>query len=327
MNFWPVKSSSAPRRAFSKRNDNEKPNGLSTRRGGTAPATNLTRLAACFLLAVFASVSQAGTYDPQVGQPGSLGIADTSSSFVEWASTVDSLVRGPEDITNPGLGLASAGTASSALGSPIGQLGRVVSLGDGGSITVGFNTPITNGPGDDFAVFENGFLSGGPGLAYLELGLVAVSSDGTDFFTFPAVSETQTTTQVTAFGLLDASNLYDLAGKYISGYGTGFDLSELANVSPLLNVNDITAVRVTDVVGSIDPLYGTKDPLGNYINDPFTTPFASSGFDLNAVGVINAVPEPSSWVLCLTALVALGVVALKKWGFAGRMRALVSGAY
>jgi hypothetical protein len=265
---------------------------------------------------VFAGIEsvRAGTFDPQAGQAGSLAILDTSSAFTEWASSVVSLNRGPEDITNPGLGLVTSGTAANALGSPVGNTSRTVSLGDGGSITLGFNQPITNGAGDDFAVFENGFLSGSAGMAYLELGLVSVSSNGSDFFTFPAVSETQTTTQVTSFGLLDATNLHDLAGKYVSGYGTGFDLSELAGVSPLLNVNDVTQVRITDAVGSINPAYGTKDSLGNFINDPFTTPFASSGFDLNAVGVINAVPEPASWIMGLLGLLTVIAVAMKsRW--------------
>ena len=39
--------------------------------------------------------------------------------------------------------------------------------------------------------------------------------------------------------------------------------------------NNVTEVRITDVVGSIDPWYGTRDSLGNLINDPFKTPFAS----------------------------------------------------
>ncbi len=124
-----------------------------------------------------------------------------------------------------------------------------------------------------------------------------VSSDGVHFFRFPSVSETQTTTQIGGFGLLDATNLHDLAGKYIAGYGTGFDLSELAGVSPYLNINDVTEVRITDVVGSIDHITEPATPSGIMINDPFPTPFASSGFDLNGVGVINmaSVPEPAQW--------------------------------
>ena len=52
-------------------------------------------------------------------------------------------------------------------------------------------------------------------------------------------------------------------------------------------------------VGSINPLYATYDSLGNMVNDPWPTNGASSGCDLDAVGVINAAaaPEPSSLAL------------------------------
>ena len=267
-------------------------------------------------LGLIPAASVRADYDPQVGQPGSLGIIKTSPAFTEWASSVVSITRGPQDITDPNSPLASFGSPSNALGPGIGQslTYNVVSLGDGGSITLGFDRPIVNGTGADFAVFENGFRSGATGLAFLELATVAVSSDGIHFFTFPAVSLTQTTTQVGGFDLLDARNLYDLAGKYIAGYGTGFDLSELAGVSPLLNVNDVTEVRVTDVVGSIDPRYGTRDSLGNFINDPFTTPYPTGGFDLNAIGVIHAaaVPEPSSLALVAVALGIGGLVSRRR---------------
>lgn len=254
-------------------------------------------LAAC-LVALLAPATTRASYDPQIGQPGSLGIAKASSAFVEWASSVQSFTPGPQDISNPNSPLANFGSPTS----PLGSGGGIVSLGDGGSITLGFDRPIVNGAGADFAVFENGFASGATGLAFLELAFVDVSSDGVNFFRFPSVSLTQTSTQVGGFGLLDASNLHDLAGKYIAGYGTGFDLDELAGVSPLLDVNHVISVRITDVVGSIDPRYGTRDSLGNLINDPFTTPFASGGFDLSGVGVINAaVPEPSSGLLAATA--------------------------
>jgi hypothetical protein len=41
------------------------------------------------------------------------------------------------------------------------------------------------------------------------------------------------------------------------------------------------------VIGSTDTALGTKDSKGNIINDPWPTNFASSGFDLDAIGVIN----------------------------------------
>ncbi|ODT98799.1 MAG: hypothetical protein ABS79_05325 [Planctomycetes bacterium SCN 63-9] len=265
--------------------------------------TSLILFASMHLLPQIAS---AGIYDPQVGQPGSLGIPKSSPLFQEWASTVISFNPGPQDIANPGGPLVTFGSPTNALGSGNGDnTYGVVSLGDGGSITLGFDRPIANGAGADFAVFENGFLSGGAGLAFLELAFVDVSSDGINFFRFPSVSLTQTATQVGGFSLLDASNLHSLAGKYIAGYGTGFDLEDLVGISPLLNVNHIIQVRITDVVGSINPAYGSRDSLGNLINDPYSTPFASSGFDLNGVGVINAVPEPSS-----IALVAVGCAGL-----------------
>ena len=264
--------------------------GMARRRGRKVVA------AAAVLVVGLGSVGSArADFDPQVGQPGSLGIARTSSAFVGWASSVASITRGPQDISNPNSPLANSGDPVNALGTT----GGTVSLGDGGSITLGFDRAITNGAGADFAVFENGFTSGSAGLAYLELGFVEVSSDGQNFFRFDATSLTQTATQVGSFGLLDASKLNNLAGKYIAGYGTGFDLAELAGRSPLLDVNAVRFVRIVDVVGSIDSRYGTKDSLGNLINDPFTTPFASSGFDFSGIGVIHAVPEPSAIALAI----------------------------
>jgi hypothetical protein len=148
-----------------------------------------------FIAVAAVTPARAGTFDPQVGQPGSLGIGNARPYFTEWASSVVSITRVPEDIANPASPLASFGTPSQALGYADGVSTHVVSLGDGGSITLWFATPIANGPGADFAVFENGFLSGSPGLAFLELGFVDVSSDGVHFFRFPSVSETQTANQ------------------------------------------------------------------------------------------------------------------------------------
>ncbi len=262
---------------------------------------------------------------------GTIGTAWNSPAVQEWADQVDSLTRGPVDIQNPTGALATFGTASQALGqsNALQSSGNVVSLGDGGSIVLSFAQPIGNGPGPDLSVFENGFASGSGGLGFLELGFVSVSSDGTDFFTFPSVSLTQTTTQVGGFGTLDPTNIYDLAGKTFAGVGTDFDLSELAGVSPLLNVNDVQYVKVTDVIGDINPLYASHDSLGNIINDPYSTPFPSGGFDLDAVAVLNigAAPEPCTWALTAVGLALLAwrirrtrtaalVAALAMTGFA-----------
>ena len=252
------------------------------------------------LLSAFApSLALAGPY-------ASHGLTTTNTSFAGWATGFQSLVRGPQDITVPNGAKASVGTGADALGAPTGT--GVVSLGDGGSITLTFDRPIANGAGDDFAVFENGFSNGGS-LVFAELAQVAVSSDGSNFFTFPSVSLTPTATQVGGFGYLDPTNIHNLAGQFVAKEGTPFDLSDLLGVSSLLNLNAVRYVRMTDVVGSIDPAYGSKDSLGNPINDPFKTPFASGGFDLDAVGVIHAAPVPEPATI---GALAFGLLALRR---------------
>jgi len=285
-------------------------------------ARRLVPAVALIASSVFFSIgpAKAGPFSPAADQPGSTGISGTSTFIQEWANSVVTFAPGPVNITNPTGAKASFGTPSNALGpsdSTQTNPNNVVSLGDGGSITLSFAQPITNGPGADFAVYENGFPeSGVPNAYFLELATVAVSSNGVNFFTFPSVSLTQTTTQVGGFGTLDPTNLYNLAGSEIVGYGTPFNLDDLAGVSPLLNINDITQVRVTDVIGNINTTLGpgtyTTDDASNpifngaygttnhLINDPYPTPFNSGGFDLDAIGVLNTltVPEPSMiWYL------------------------------
>ena len=238
------------------------------------------------------------------------GIAANDPAFKGWGTVVIDYNLGPVDIANPGGAVASFGTTANTLGpadATVAAPFSVLSLGDGGYITLGFASAITNGPGADFAVFENGFESGSPGIFFLELAFVEVSSNGTDFFRFPAISLTSTASQVGSFGSIDSTNLYNLAGKQAVGFGTGFDLSDLIGISPFLDINFITQVRIRDVVGSINPLYATYDSLGNIVNDPWKTNFNTGGFDLDAIGVLNQIPEPSEVALLF---MGLGVVIL-----------------
>ncbi len=231
-----------------------------------------------FAVLTFWSISFSQSFAPPAGQVGSTAIHKDSTIILSWANNC-AVTRGLADITNSSLGDASFGVATDAIG--VADGGSVVSLGDGGEAILSFGTLITNGPGPDFVIFENSFSE-----TFLELAFVEVSSDGINFFRFPAISETQTSTQIGGFGSVDCRYLYNLAGKYKANYGTPFDLDDVAGTLGL-NENAITHVKIIDAVGSIDPLYGSQDSQGNYINDPFTTPFASSGFDLDAVGVIN----------------------------------------
>lgn len=220
-----------------------------------------------------------GQFAPAAGSVGSTAVAKDSSILVAWA-THCVVQRGPMDISRPSLGLASAGTPLHATGAA--GDGLTVSLGDGGSATLTFARPIQNGPGADFAVFENAFNN-----TFLELAFVEVSSDGQNFVRFSAISNTDTTTPVGSFGAVNPRHLYNLAGKYRANYGTPFDLEELRGASALLDINAITHVRLVDVVGSLQDAYARRDSRGYKINDPWNTPFASSGFDLDAVGVIH----------------------------------------
>lgn len=235
------------------------------------------------LLFLFVSaIIHAQSYSPAAGKPGSTAIAADSELFVGWATGIE-VQRGLIDITNPELeyegdNYASYGEPEDALGA---ATNSAVSLGDAGEATLTFETPIGDGPGYDFAVFENSFSD-----TFLELAFVEVSSNGTDYFRFPSHSETQTDTQVGGFGNLDPTYLNNLAGKYRAFFGTPFDLSDLED-DPLLDKNAITHIKIIDVVGNIDPEFARYDSYGNAINDPFATPFHSGGFDLDAVGVIN----------------------------------------
>lgn len=240
-----------------------------------------------FLIISFLSLEKAhAQFAPAAGQSGSTAIYVYSGEFIDWAEnvTVNASWQNALDTTS---GLVSVGTGSSASG-PAMQNG-VVSLGDGGTAIATFPFPIRDGEGYDFAVFENSFLDN-----FLELAFVEVSSDGINYFRFCSTSLTQDTAQIDTFGFVEPTQINNLAGKYRMGYGTPFDLSELSGIAGL-DLNHITHIKVIDVIGSIDSIYGNMDCAGNKINDPFPTPFPSSGFDLDAIGVIhdqNPNPHP-----------------------------------
>ena len=237
------------------------------------------------LLLAMVPVSLWAQFAPAQDKPGTTAMHADSSAFVAWA-TGCTVERGPMRIDKPENGLASFGEETLALGVPGGTM-DVVSLGDGGTATLTFESPICNGTGPDFAVFENGFANAqNPDTWALELGFVEVSSDGENFFRFPAVTYVQTETQLGNAGSIVPEQLHNFASKYGAFYGTPFDLDEVED-NALLDKNHITHVRIVDVVGNIDPQYATYDSEGHTINDPWPTGFASSGMDLDAVGVIH----------------------------------------
>lgn len=251
---------------------------------GTGAFRPILLIAAALAIASWPQRVSAGPYTEA-------GVANNSPSIVDWASGYVDLVRGPMDIRNPGGGTVSFGSPENAVGEASCSYADVVSLGDGGRITMTFNPPITNGPGADFAVFENSFYSGGS--LFAELAFVEVSSDGTHFARFPSVSLTPS--PVGTYDTLDPTNVYHLAGKHAGAnitpcYGTPFDLAALASdplvTSGQVNLEQIRYVRIVDVVGN-GSTYDSAVPA-HPVYDPFPTAFSQGGFDLQAVAVINA---------------------------------------
>jgi hypothetical protein len=230
-------------------------------------------------IAIFGTAS--AQFAPQAGNTGSTAVP--AAGIIAWANNC-SVQRGYLDIANPTDGTVTAGEPANATGA---SDGTIVSLGDSGVATLTFSGHIYNGAGPDFAVFENGFKDPSNGLmAFLELAFVEVSSDGINFTRFPATSNTPVSPQIPVAGTyMDAALINNLAGKYVSGYGTPFDLNELVG-TPGLDVNHITHVRIVDVVGSVSGL-GSVDNEGHRINDPYPTNIPTGGFDLEAVGAIN----------------------------------------
>lgn len=223
------------------------------------------------------NVNMFAQFPPAAGQEGSTAIHKDSSVFIGWA-VLCSVNRGYMDISLPDSGYVSYGEVSNALGMADNV---VLSLGDGGSATLGFHVPIYNGEGFDFCVFENSLND-----TFLELAFVEVSSDGINFFRFPSTSLTQTEIQTDSFGSTMPEEINNLAGKYRYLYGTPFDLEEMKNISGL-DVDSITQIRIVDVVGCIHDDYATFDSQGNKVNDPWPSQYVFGGFDLDAVGVIH----------------------------------------
>jgi hypothetical protein len=230
-------------------------------------------------------------------------IPSASPLFVEWANGIDA----SDTHFAPGGSTAISLTGYNSLGDL-----SAADIADGvspGYITVTFPTAIRDGAGPDFAVFENGFASGN--TLFAEYAYVEVSTDGTDFVRFPSIStNTGPASGSGAFAFFDVTNVYNLAGKNAVGFGTPFDLSQLASapavVSGLVDLQDIQYVRLVDIPGNGSFL----DSQGHPIFDNWLTSGGSAGFDFRlpageGVGVLNEVPEPAS-----LGLLCLGVLAL-----------------
>jgi len=223
----------------------------------------------------------AGPYPAAAGQTGSTAVYKDDAAFIAWGTGWQNYIPG-EAVTS------TWQDPQKALGPAEGTSFDIMSLGRGGEITLTFDQPIRNGPGWDFAVFENSFSD-----VFLELAYVEVSSDGETFVRFD--NDSLTPSPVGAFGSTDPTDIHGLGGKYRQGYGTPFDLGDLATKDEVLSgavqLHRITHVKMVDIIGDGSDV----DTDGDVIYDPYPTS-QSAGFDLDAVGVryeevANAPPD------------------------------------
>jgi hypothetical protein len=201
--------------------------------------------------------------------------------------------------------------------------GLAVGSTGGGFITVGFDVSITNGTGYDFAVWENGFsttyipsgsANGHSGI-YAELAFVDVSTDGTNWVTFPSAY----LDDMTPYPNVDPTYVNNLAGNFVAYYadvetyeGTPFDLDDILDtpevLSGLVDPGNINYVRLRDIIGAGEG--GSEyDAFGNLIYDGNGF---GGGADWNSVGVINAVPIPGA--LWLFGCGLMGLFGIRKSG-------------
>jgi len=239
------------------------------------------------------------------------------SQMAAWAAWVEDIERGWADVAHPEFGVVSFGLDTAVLGPAEGTAFDVVSLGDGGSVTVGFDESIVDGPGDDLAVFENGFFEDTTGLMFAELAFVEVSTNGVDFARFP--SRTWSTEAVGSEGTIDPVDYEGFGGLDPAGLGTGFDLSALAGhplvQQGLLDLDDVVYVRLVDVIGD----GSTSDALANPVYDPYPTAHAAGGMDADAVGALN-VPEPAATTLLAFGIPGVLVLARRRRARSRRFR-------
>lgn len=213
-----------------------------------------------------------------VGDTSSTAVFKTDARIDYWLEDSVSITRGFVNIADPSLGYVTYGDVEYALGE---SDPNVVSLGDGGSAIYTLTNPISDQDGYDFAVFENAFDN-----YFLELAFVEVSTDGVNYVRFPNQSNVDIEVQTGSFGATNTNEIHNLAGKYRAQYGTPFDLSELSDEMNI-DITNINYIKITDVVGSINSSYASYDSYNNIINDPWPTPFHSSGFDLDAVAILK----------------------------------------
>jgi hypothetical protein len=197
------------------------------------------------------------------GDAGAAGADSSGACPSRFATSVESFTPGPGQNFGqsklPGIVLGPPKGAGDAVASL-----DVASLGNGGSITLGFApSAIVDGPGPDFIVFENPFYVGGnPDQVFAELATVSVSEDGQNFQEFPCTASAPPYGSCAGWHPVYANpdtNAIDPTDPAVAG-GDDFDLADLG-------IAEARYVRITDRV-DLTGLNGV--------------------FDLDAVAIVHA---------------------------------------
>jgi len=203
------------------------------------------------------------------------------------------------------------------LGGPTGAgLGNgsinVLTIGEGGSVSLGFDVTLRDGPGADLTVFENGFLFGA-GNVFAEIAFVEASSDGVNFARFPSTYGPPAAggAPIGTFGGLaggtpvvaNVNTAPDSPFDPVTSGGDSFDLADLAGdplvAGGLLDLQAVHFVRLVDVVT------GDTDSHGTAIGG------ASGGPDFDAVAALHHGAETADGPVCDLSLDAAGFLVLR----------------
>ncbi len=222
---------------------------------------------------------------------GSVCLAASAAAQSRFATTVVSFQQGSGsgifDTANLLGGPQGGGFSNGSL--------HVLTLGNGGVVTLGFEVVLTDGPGADFTVSENGFeFSGG---VFAEVCSVEVSTNGVDFARFSTryggppgpLGDFEVLPYATYAGLSGGAvvlanvvtNSIDPFDPVVSG-GEAFDLAGLADhplvLAGLVDLTQIHFVRLVDLLSGQE-----VDSRGTVIWDSG----GASSADMDAVAVIQ----------------------------------------
>ena len=244
------------------------------------------------------------------------GVVVFAAAFVSKSTRADSFadfVVSCNPGTSPAAGFTNtaavlgAPTASATITAPPFQKTQILSLGFGGSLVVGFNSPISNNPanpfGLDFTIFNNSFL---------ELNGANITTN----FTHPGLR---------VYVSQDDVNFYLLSSSTNNGAGDMFPTEGSGNpfqpINPSLSLSSFVGGTTSNALalyngsagGASYDISAAIDTNGNPVSLNWISYVEVINTSTNSVGEIDAfavVPEPSS--LALVATAALGSLLLKR---------------